>query len=322
MTPLTFALRPRTAFATPLMGDTLFGQLCWAIRHGWGEARLVQLLDGYTAGCPFLVVSDAFPAGHLPLPTLPACAWAGVPTSARDRKELKKRIWLPFAALASPLESWQGHAVKRHDAHAEHANRPQPRNSLNRLTNATSKGEGFSPYTVSQYWFSRDAVLDLHVRLDCSRLAAAELADALVAIGQSGFGKDANVGLGKFDIDAPRATTLASPNHPDAWFTLAPCAPQGLPWNARRCFYRPFTRYGRHGDLAVHFGAPFKSPLLLAATGALLSPRAEADWTRGWIGQGLGGNGALSRVLTATVHQGYAPAIPVRLPATLAKEAA
>ena len=61
-------LQPRSAFGTPLAGDTLFGQLCWAIRERFGEARLTSLLEGYTEANPFLVVSDAFPAGWVPRP--------------------------------------------------------------------------------------------------------------------------------------------------------------------------------------------------------------------------------------------------------------
>lgn len=318
MIALTFTLRPRTALATPLMGDTLFGQLCWTIRNGWDDARLVGLLDGYTNGHPFLVVSDAFPAGHLPLPVLPARCWQrDDAANPEDRKALKKKIWLPVEALAAPLESWQQRAATSKETGLDSLSQPQPRNSLNRLTGTT--GDGFAPYSVRQHWYDRGAVLDLHVRLDESRLGRDELHAALVALGAAGFGKDANVGLGKFDIDAPREIPLTAHPNPDAWFTLAPCAPQGLGWNARRSFYRPFTRYGRHGDIAARMENPFKSPLLLAATGALLSPLQADDWARGWVGQGLGGqgpdgSGKISRALPQTVHQGYAPAIPVRLP--------
>lgn len=314
MTPLTFRLKPLTAFATPLMGDTLFGQLCWAIRHGWGEARLVDLLDGYTAGRPFLVVADAFPAGFLPLPALPATLWAGKTATAQERKALKLKTWLPIAALATPLETWQQQAVERRLASADFSSRPQPRNSLNRLTNATGKGDGFSPYTVRQHWYGCNAILDLHVRLDETRLSPADLASALSAIGATGFGKDANVGLGKFTCDPTETAESPRQVNSDAWFTLAPCAPQGFAWHAARCGYRPFTRYGRHGDLAARGTSPFKKPLLLAAAGALLAPKEPDDWSRGWVGQGLGGNGTISLAVPGTVHQGYAPAIPVRLP--------
>jgi len=318
MKHLTIMLRPRTAFATPLLGDTLFGQLCWAIRHGWGEARLTDLLDGYTVGRPFLVVSDAFPAEHLPLPALPASCWSGQPTNARERKAIKQKTWVPCTALALPLETWQQQAATHRAANADLSSQPQPRNSLNRVTNTTGKGDGFSPYTVRQLWFAPGTVLDLHVRLDTTRLTQIELTDALAAIGSAGFGKDANVGLGKFDIGAAQSSRLTGHPDPDAWLTLAPCAPQGLPWQAARCFYRPFTRYGRHGDQAARQATPFKAPLLLAAAGAMLSPAHADDWKRGWVGQGLGGIGSgLSPAQPHTVHQGYAPALPVRLPARI-----
>ena len=37
---LTLTLQ--SAFATPLKGDTLFGQLCWAIRNRLGEDALTD----------------------------------------------------------------------------------------------------------------------------------------------------------------------------------------------------------------------------------------------------------------------------------------
>ena len=65
MQTLLLTLQPHTAFGTPLLGDTLFGQLCWTLRHQLGNARLNALLQGYTDGKPFAVVSDALPLGHV-----------------------------------------------------------------------------------------------------------------------------------------------------------------------------------------------------------------------------------------------------------------
>ncbi len=48
MQSICVTLTPLSAFATPLKGDTLFGQLCWAIRNRLGEAYLNQCLEGYT----------------------------------------------------------------------------------------------------------------------------------------------------------------------------------------------------------------------------------------------------------------------------------
>lgn len=320
MTPLIVTLQPRTAFATPLMGDTLFGQLCWAIRHGWGDARLASLLDGYTDREPFLVVSDAFPKGFLPLPHLPARAWAGASNDPKERKALKKIAWVPLDIVSQPLADWQRLAKDRQPDRVgfRRHTQPQPRNSLNRLTLCTGEGEGFSPYTVRQTWYGEEARLDVHLLLDEQRLTSAELAQALAAVGEAGFGKDANVGLGKFSVTAPAASALRAQPEANAWLALAPCAPQGCGFDAAKSFYKPFTRYGRHGDIAARLGNAFKQPVLLTAAGAVFGAGPDENFARGFVGQGLGGRGTLSSVLPETVHQGYAPALPIRLQEGLA----
>ncbi len=328
MTPLIATLRPLTAFATPLMGDTLFGQLCWAIRHGFGETRLKSLLDGYTAVRPFLVVSDAFPAGYLPLPHLPARAWVGASSDPKERKALKKIAWAPLDAIGQPLADWQRLSRERQPQIPLRPNEkkarpwflasPQPRNSLNRLTLCTGEGEGFSPYTVRQLWYDSNVRLDIHLRLDESRLPRAELEHVLTAVGLAGFGKDANVGLGKFALEDMKDSPMKGQDGADAWLALAPCAPQGCGFDPARSFYKPFTRYSRHGDFAARLGDAFKPPVLLAAAGAVFGARDGEDFTRGFIGQGLGGDDSLSTVMKGTVHQGYAPALPIRLPEGLA----
>lgn len=54
-------LQPLSGYATPLRSDTLWGMLCWGIRHLWGEQELVQFLDACKAGQPPFVISSAFP---------------------------------------------------------------------------------------------------------------------------------------------------------------------------------------------------------------------------------------------------------------------
>ena len=98
-------LQPLSALGTPLAGDTLFGQLCWTLRHQLGNDALTALLAGYTQGQPFAVVSDALPQGHLPLPSLPSSAWQA--EAGSDRKVLKKKRWLPLSSLREQLPKWQ-----------------------------------------------------------------------------------------------------------------------------------------------------------------------------------------------------------------------
>lgn len=54
-------LTPLSGYATTLRSDTLWGMLCWGIRHLWGAAKLDQFLDACAAGNPPFVISSTFP---------------------------------------------------------------------------------------------------------------------------------------------------------------------------------------------------------------------------------------------------------------------
>ncbi len=154
-------IKPRSAFGGPIRGDTLFGQICWAARHRWGEGRLSELLQGYTEGQPYLVVSDAFPAGYLPRPALPLHRFDEVPDA--DRKAVKKRRWLPRKRFAEPLRQWLNHCESDSAISTDElmAAEVQPHNTINRMTGTTGTGE-FAPYTQAQYWFAPRLDLDIY----------------------------------------------------------------------------------------------------------------------------------------------------------------
>jgi CRISPR-associated protein Csm4 len=314
MNAYRITLTVQSAFATTLKGDTLFGQLCWAIRNRFGEARLTELLAGYTDNKPFAVVSDAFPQGYFPLPKLPGCYYQTLGNA--DRKTIKKLSWLPEEALQQPLVQWLQESVGATPTSGLKTTslsekRPQPHNTINRQTNTTGE-VGFAPYNIEQEWFVPGLRWDLYLVLDTVHLSIEDCQQCLVDIGDFGFGKDASIGMGKFAVEAFQQQALPAQKAANACLTLAPCAPQGLGFDTQRSFYQLFTRFGRHGDIAVHQkGKPFKNPILLAQTAAVLSTNPPKF---GFIGQGLGGNGELSKTLEATVHQGYAPVIGIHLP--------
>ena len=326
MDTLALRLRPLTAFGSPLLGDTLFGQLCWAARHRFGLERLDSLLAGYTAGRPFAVVADALPDGYLPRPALPLSSYREV--VGADRKQAKRLQWIPLAALAEPLPDWlrqgrtdldlimpsQGAATRSAPSPALMVLHPQPHNSINRLTGTTGRGD-FAPYTQMQRWHAPEVALCCRVVFDPERIEAVEVRQLFEDIGATGFGRDAGIGLGKFQVETPDGTETQhwpAQAQANACLTLAPCAPQGLGFDPRRSFYEVFTRFGRHGDQAVAMGNPFKTPILLARAGAVFSPPQLP--TMPFIGQGLGGDGRLSKVIPETVQQGYAPWVPIHLP--------
>ncbi|OGT18809.1 MAG: hypothetical protein A2342_00685 [Gallionellales bacterium RIFOXYB12_FULL_54_9] len=202
---------------------------------------------------------------------------------------------------------------------------PQPHNTLNRLTGTTGEGE-FAPYTQPQIFFARDQRVDVYCVLDESRLSLETFQTLLEAIGSHGFGRDASIGLGKFTVESICADFVgATDSHnvienrsnkfePTAWLTLAPCAPQGLGFDGDKSYWRVITRFGRHGNLHGLSCKPFKNPVLLAATAAVFVPQDNYS-PRQFIGQGLGGGGQLSKIEPATVQQGYAPVVGIRMEA-------
>lgn len=308
---LHFTLLPLSAFGTPMAGDTLFGQLCWTLRHQLGNTRLNDLLQGYTQGLPFAVVSDALPAGHVPLPSVPSRLWQL--NAAGDRKQLKRRRWMPLQALARPFAQWQSLAK----TDAEVAPKPtieraQPHNTINRQTGTTGEG-AFAPYAMPQIWFHPDMRLDVHVVLDEARLGVAEFSAALDAIGATGFGRDASIGLGKFQCVGQAAATAwpCGADTPNSFLTLGPSAPQGQGMCHVRSSWQVATRFGRHGDAAVQSGQPFKRPVLLAKAGSVFWPETM-DTALPFIGQGIGGvDNPVSLAMPETVQQGYAPVIAI-----------
>ena len=310
----------QSAFGTSLKGDTLFGQLCWAIRNRLGMAQLQQCLEGYINNSPFAVISDAFPENYLPLPKLPSCFYQ-LPAE-EDRKSIKKRVWLAKTELQKPLDEWLLHAVNAKQIAGtvpENAKKlalnslselyPQPHNTINRLSNTTGDS-GFAPYSSDQEWFIPDLRWHIYLLLDTAQLSLDDCKQCLSDIGDFGYGRDASIGMGKFKIENFQAASVPDNPKANACLTLAPCAPQGLNYDPQHSYYQLFTRFGRHGDIAVHqHGKPFKNPVLLAETGALF---ATTPPKAGFIGQGIGGKGELSKTLPETVHQGYAPVIAVQ----------
>lgn len=306
-----------SAFATPLVGDTLFGHLCWAVRQRHGERLLETLLEGYTNGHPFAVIGSPFPKGYLPRPTVPQYLLSrNVAADINLRKKQKNLRWMPVSETSKSLDQWLDDglcndndllttlgfdpkiALESHDLHQH--------NSLNRLTNTTGKGEGFAPYTQTRIWYHPEMVWQITIILDETRLSVEACKQLLTDIGLTGYGRDASSGLGKFDVIsfdlAPTSTVLSHD-----YLALAPIALSSLQFETEGSFYQTKVRFGRHGNIGVHQGNPFKKPVLLADAGALL--RATTSEPLLFAGYGLTG---VSEIIPNTVHQGYAPLYPVR----------
>ncbi len=303
---LKVTITPLTPFATLLKGDTLFGQLCWAIRHLFGENKLVQCLEGYTQGNPFLVVSDAFPCGYLPRPQMPASLLGFNNQTSRKRKQAKNQQWIAIENINQPLNNWHNYLVSKENTGLHSKVSEQYHNTLNRATGTTGEGQ-FAPYSISQTYYQSESLLDIYLVYDPEQLNEQQLKAAIDYCANSGFGKDASIGSGKFTCI--NWQSIKCNNTSQYWLTLAPCCPAFEQLKSHLCFYSLFTRFGKHGADAVLQGKPFKNPVTMADTAALLTLHQAQQLH--FIGYGLGGNGQLSKQLSATVQQAYSPVVAI-----------
>jgi CRISPR-associated protein Csm4 len=237
---------------------------------------------------------------------------------ASQRKADKARAWLPADRTDLPLSAWVAQAVALTGGDRTRAD-VVTQNTIHRLTGTTGTGP-FAPRQVERTVYPVGQRLVVYAVLDTDRLALAAFEQALQDIGANGYGRDASTGLGKFRLVEVVAHRWSEPADAGHMLTLAPCAPDPAQVDAADSHYQPLTRFGRHGSLHALGGQPFKKPVLLMRSAAVLALQPRSDDTRRtaplFHGRGLGGVGdPVSMVQPATVHQGYAPVLPLALPA-------
>jgi CRISPR-associated protein Csm4 len=332
-------LRPRSALGTPLLGDTLFGQFCW--QAAYDPALLEGGLDAQLAHYgekPFAVFSSAFPCFRengrvtyaVKRPDLPL-DWLSPPPAGprlsrlRHRKKVKKKAWLllnddfrpDFTRLldqaglqdlllaSAPPEVQR--LCRRVGAKEPLISLPQPHNTINRQTLTTGEPP-FAPYTQEAYFYSPATELALFVLVDEAATDIDRVCRGLSRMGQTGFGRDASIGLGRFDLTGHRELPLPLAEDANALYTLAPCVP--APHSFTEAFFTPFVRYGKHGDRLATSKNPFKAPVVMAAPAAVFIPSDPEAFSRPWFGRAVTG---VSLIQPQAVVQGYAPVLPFLL---------
>jgi CRISPR-associated protein Csm4 len=282
-------IHPQSNFSTTLKGDTLFGQMCWAVRYAFGNERLESLLSNYESD-PFLVVSDAFAKGYLPKPSMPSRYLNEDPDK---KKENRKKVWLTREDLQNG-----NYAEAKTDKEAGNVKKTASvvRNSINYKTSTTG-GEGFDPYGEDETALSAQ---DIYF-LVSDAFSLDELKEAFALLSNMGYGKDSSIGKGRFSIDA--FTEVSNNESASTFMTLSPFVPNGL--QCEKLFYEPFTRFGKSGADRANTN-PFKKPILLADTAAVIQFDEKKDLH--YVGQGVSNISSYRDI----VHQGYAIVVPIK----------
>ena len=283
MTLYKTTITPKSNFTTPLKGDTLFGQICWAIRYALGEDRLNELLSDYDKK-PFLIVSDGFASGYLPKPSMPSHLLG---ENLELKQENRKRIWLS-------IEDLQGGNFKNAkiggEIGYELTKNATIKNSINYLTFTTDDSGKFAPYALVEMKFSRQ---DIYFLLD-DRFKLDELEKVLETVAKNGYGKRASIGKGVFEYSA--FEKVAIKKRSNAFMALSPVVIDDE--NLKEFYYEPFTRFGKHGGGLANTN-PFKSPILMADSSSVIVYNEICE--KEYLGKAIRGHSANAN----TVHQGY-----------------
>lgn len=297
-------VKPLTGFGDQIKGDTLFGHICWQIKYDSAVLgkSLEEFLRDYDQN-PFVVISSAYPVYkntvYLKRPSLPLNMLFDMPEEeiVERRKELKRKNYFPYSQPLKPLKRINYESISFFKEHE------QTRCSINRITNTTTEPP-FGPYTASKIFFDCQLAIFVGLREDIEVNSFLEI---LKRIGKQGFGKDATVGYGKFEIENFEETNLLnnSGNH-NALYTLSPLCPTYE--QTEKIYFTPFVRFGRHGDILAKSKNPFKNPVIFADEGAIVFPKEGIK--NPYIGKAVRG---ISKSLPETVTQGYSLVIKVEV---------
>jgi len=333
-------MHPLSGFGTALKGDTLFGHFCWQVAYQPSLVKdgLEHALSVYEDS-PFAIFSSVFPKLEktatnyvLKRPDIPL-SWM-FPFDRNNReinyksiKDFKKKKWMVLTdELEIDLKNIRFIDERQLFKEILYITTPetrmmlekiedsdfisyvqQPHNTINRLMQTTGTGI-FAPYVKENIFYCPEMELVLFVLIDENMTHIDRIIEGLENIGRFGFGRDASIGMGRFEICEWDEIKMPSPENANACYVLAPCVPEKNIFE--ESYFSPFIRFGKHGDRLAGSRNPFKNPIIMADEGSVFIPKGKNVFKKPYIGRAVKG---VSKVQHQAVVQGYAPYLPMKL---------
>lgn len=294
MALITLKITPLSSFATLPKGDTLFGQvLAYLYLNEKNNREVLKKFDGYfkkeEEPPPPLVISDIMPYGYLHKPTLPIECFSSFDTEEVDKKKLRKKEFISV----KNLQNGDLHLCEKIKYFDDIVT---TKNSINRATFITD-GENFAPYGLAERQFYRKLWIFILVESSIKD----KIINTIREIGKFGFGKDANLGRGNFDVKEIE-NPIKKIDNPLFYLSISPTLLQDD--DIVKSWYNPFTRFGKFGLHRANKNA-FKNPVLMADSGAVV----KLSKSKEHFGTALN-NGTKEKI---SHLQGYSIAIPFKI---------
>ena len=251
-------LRPLGVWTTPWQADSLMGAMACAWARSRGQDALRRdFLDPWLAGEPAFVISDAFPGDSLPAPAnLPLWNW-----SLDKRKAVKKHRWLTAGDFrrvqmgTKPNLEPPGLSVR---------DRIRLRNSVSRTSSSAGDGGDLFEVPFSDLT-NPDGHLTVFARTSHNGMEI--LTQALELLGCTGYGADASVGHGAFELCEEPTSCPDLDDIPDADGFISLSTFQPMSTDPADGFWRVFVKYGKLAP-ELHDNAVFKRPQVMLEAGA------------------------------------------------------
>lgn len=251
----------KSSVITPFHSDTIFGHLCWGYYYQFGEEDFKgNFLPAFNTDTPSLILSNAFPENHLPLPILPPGKQNNTNSSNRKNKRqyISKNIFKELNATKGIIEE---NIPNNNDEDFDIADEFL-HTAIDRITGSALENK---LYQQEEIFYKDNAVFDLYCKI-LPPMTIEKLNKCLEYINISGFGKDKSAGKGgvKFEItDEPVDFNL---NNPNAFMNLSNYIPKKEdPVNGN---YDIFTKFGKLGGHFANSSHPFKKPVLMIKPGS------------------------------------------------------
>ena len=268
-------LRPIGVWSTPWQADTLLGSLAntWGRTYGI-DALKRDFLEPWLENSPLFVISDAFAGDWLPAPAvLPLWAWNQDEESTLgnlEPKAVKKLQWLNqkefsevqhgrLPTIDEPDRIWERQGIIFSDN--------RTRNAISRATDTTGEGGELFQIPISSI---EDSALGLTLYARVADGAMDVLLSALQLLGRTGYGANASVGHGGFEIDGepspcPELDDATEGNGFISLSTFQPAADDPV-----EGYWRTFVKYGKLAPELQNI-AVFKRPQVMLHAGACFS---------------------------------------------------
>lgn len=276
---ITLKIRPKSPFGTYPKGDTLFGQIVADFFQS-GDNSFIGYTDENVL--PKLVVSDMFPFGFFPRPSLPF----GCFCDGGDKKQLRGRGFIKIEHLQSGdfMKSEKIEFIKEANI---------VKNSIDRVSFSTADSD-FAPYGLIEKNILREAWMFILVDDDiCDKTI-----ETIKKIGRFGFGKNTSIGKGVFEV---QAIDFEIP-HIEANYYMAISPIINNDKNIKRSWYEPLTRFGKFGYHGADDRA-FKKPVLMCESGAVVELAKSSKFFGAAINNGYADK--------PSFLQGYSIAVPI-----------